>query len=670
MREDRRVHKGSAFQLPAIDDADITWACEIMRLPPTAFTGHDGNDPRSTVLKSMETLDVEACPGSGKTTLLVAKLAVIANKWTNRRQGVCVLSHTNAARTEIEGPLSTCPAGNALLRYPHFVGTIHSFVNELLAVPWLRSCQFPIRAIDDEICLNVRWKKLPHATRAALTTNKYDKHLLRYISSDFCVGNIRWGSSGQLGINTPTYQEIVSACRQASEDGYFCHDEMFVWAKKLLDSCPRIIEAIRWRFPLVFIDEVQDNSETQSALLHRLFRDGQSSVVRQRFGDSNQAIYERHDEANGVQTDIFPCLPKTDLPNSFRFGQAIADHANPFAVHPQALVGQGPSRKSIVAECRQNTLILFGEGRILDVLPTYAAHLLTVFSTEELAAGVFTAVAAVHTPRQTQKLPHFLGQYAPGYEPEIARKSTSPRSFINYVRAGRRDLLVGGNVYPLVSQAAAGILRLAQITNPELSLTQRKSTHRQVLEQLENNLEVSRSYVAFVDHLILSRGELTEAAWAAEQRVCVKHVAETIAGMPAASEDCTAFLEWITPPASAGIADVTTSRENVYRYPPGSPLVAIRLGSIHSVKGETHTATLVLDSFYRTYHLKKLKPWLLGQKTGDTSQDLATQGRLRLHYVAITRPSHLLCLGMRRDTFSDSEIATLKGRGWQIILRT
>lgn len=30
---------------------------------------------------------------------------------------------------------------------------------------------------------------------------------------------------------------------------------------------------------------------------------------------------------------------------------------------------------------------------------------------------------------------------------------------------------------------------------------------------------------------------------------------------------------------------------------PPMPLVRLRLGSIHSVKGETHTATLVLDSF-------------------------------------------------------------------------
>ena len=83
---------------------------------------------------------------------------------------------------------------------------------------------------------------------------------------------------------------MLQACRESTAEGYYCFDDMFVWAKELLDRCPDAIKTIRARFPLVFIDEVQDNSELQSAFLHRIFVDGDGSVVRQRFGDSNQAI--------------------------------------------------------------------------------------------------------------------------------------------------------------------------------------------------------------------------------------------------------------------------------------------------------------------------------------------------------------------------------------------
>ena len=42
-------------------------------------------------------------------------------------------------------------------------------------------------------------------------------------------------------------------------------------------------------------------------------------------------------------------------------------------------------------------------------------------------------------------------------------------------------------------------------------------------------------------------------------------------------------------------------------------------------------------------------------------------GRLKLHYVAMTRPSHLLCLAMRRDAFNPAELKQLQTQGWQLV---
>jgi DNA helicase-2/ATP-dependent DNA helicase PcrA len=91
--------------LPEVSVQDVKWACKVLGLPETAFSGADGADPRLGVLRENATLDVEACPGSGKTTLLVAKLAILARHWNTAERGICVLSHTNAARREIEKKL-------------------------------------------------------------------------------------------------------------------------------------------------------------------------------------------------------------------------------------------------------------------------------------------------------------------------------------------------------------------------------------------------------------------------------------------------------------------------------------------------------------------------------------------------------------------------------------
>lgn len=110
-------------------------------------------------------------------------------------------------------------------------------------------------------------------------------------------------------------------------------------------------------------------------------------------------------------------------------------------------------------------------------------------------------------------------------------------------------------------------------------------------------------------------------------------------------------------------------------YPTDAPQIRIKLGSIHSVKGETHTATLVLDSFFHKHHLSELKPWLLGKKSGGSTirkgktvwEGPRILGRLKLHYVAMTRPTHLLCLAMRWDAFDEGELDILTERGWTII---
>ena len=57
---------------------------------------------RQAVLLATGSCDVNAAPGSGKTTVLAAKLLLLARKWPHDTRGICVLSHTNVAREEVQ----------------------------------------------------------------------------------------------------------------------------------------------------------------------------------------------------------------------------------------------------------------------------------------------------------------------------------------------------------------------------------------------------------------------------------------------------------------------------------------------------------------------------------------------------------------------------------------
>ena len=651
----------------AFEDSDVAWVCGVLGLPKTAFSGGDGNDPRLPLLRSLETCDIEACPGSGKTTLLVAKLAILARKWPHSRRGLCVLSHTNVARREIETRLGNTAAGQRLLSYPHFLGTIHGFVNEFLALPWLRSRGYPVEIIDDEICLRRRWRKLGVPARTGLERNHHTEQRLRFQDTGFSLGEVRWGK-GTLGEDTETYQAMRAACEESAQEGYFCHDEMFVWAHDMIDRMPGITESLRIRFPLLFIDEVQDNSELQSKLLHRIFIEGDAPVTRQRFGDANQAIYQNAGQNKGAETDTFPVAAvRADVPNSFRFDQGIADLADPLGVDPQGLQGlRQPGADGTTDTAGKHAVFLFDDAQATNVLECYGAYLAEVFSVNELRDGSFTAVGAVHSPRGDDNPPRSVQHYWPAYDHEISVAEPQPKSLVQYVTAGRCLARRSGESHACVEKLADGILRFVQLSAPDLKLSRRKRRHRYVLDLLEDKADMRNVYLEAITALCIDCVTLTQQSWEDEWQSKISDIVTAITGIAPDQDEAPQFLAW-TDAAAAGADDAGLGgSDNIFRHPADDPAVEIRVGSIHSVKGETHTATLVLDTYYYTHHLRALKRWLTGEKTGGGGENTRMQSRLRLHYVAMSRPSHLLCLAMREDALTEVEIGRIFGRGWRV----
>lgn len=645
----------------AVSDEDIAAACASLRLPALAFHGVDGEDARLAVLRSNRSIDVAACPGSGKTTLLVAKLAILAKHWTSPVSGVCVLSHTNVARLEIEKRLGSDSTGRAILSYPHFIGTIHGFVNQFIALPWIRSQGIDMVAIDDEICLRRRLHKLTPGQRSQVLKTKDREELLRIVDAGHDLGSIPWGR-GTLGKNTQTYQAFVAACQATTADGYFCHDDMMIWAAQALDRNPYLRNAVRQRFPVLFLDEVQDNDDVQSMMLHRLFMEGDRPVVRQRFGDMNQAIYGSASatDVNGTSGDTFPNLAiSIQVANSHRFGSQIATLANGLALSPPGLVGLREHPEDV--QGRQAAILLFGAQQAKAVLPAFAHLLTTRFSVTERAAGVFAAVGAVHRDTNRPDTPNCVAHYWDGYHHELARVEERPSTLIGYLRRGVRDAAGTGDVYPVAERAADAVLRLATMLSPSVRHPNRANSFRQLGRLLENDVATLRRF-----HVLcwkVASGELPTNAgvWQTWKRPITDIATALLGG--AVAESAEDFMTWED---ERGAVSALATPGNIFCYPDMEPTVRIKVGSIHSVKGETHLATLVFDTHYKGSHLTRIKDWLTGARSGLTANKPELRKSLKQHYVAVTRPSHLLCLAMRSDAFTDAELVLLRARNWDI----
>lgn len=658
----------TTWPAPDITDADIAWVADLMHL--------DLDDERKHFLKCNTSIDVAACPGSGKTTLVVAKLAMLARKWPYRTKGICVLSHTNVAQEEIETRLANVPNGSSLLSYPHFIGTIHAFANRFLALPYLRSQGCIDIVINDNLTNELRQKKIVPYWRTII-----DNRLGKYNSlSDvrICDALLNYQPNTRQFEQLPqkAKEEIKRVLELSKSLGYFCYDEMFVWARALLEKEQQFCGWLSERFPIVIIDEVQDTNQEQGDLLRRIFPLSSSTII-QRVGDENQAIYNYLDEAEGSSMG-FPQDGYHSLSNSFRFGKGIARIAAPFALAPvlPKLIGRGPCKH---LDCPSNhTIFIFPQSDPSRVLQSFGELALTTFKDEQLRSKhPVIAVGGVHKRDEDATKPeHFpksVCHYWHNYLAENHAKKEHYRTLSEYFISAQRVVQTGGCFGTGANMIASGIVRLAKLTGNSLP-TARRNAHRALLasiEELPGKLDamyLKDKYKHFLLDTLLNDVHAMERGWDTIREelnsifsICFEKPIDFCGEYP--------FLQWEKSACIPEKANPTFSKPNVCTVEKDGRKVDIHLDSIHGVKGQTHLATLVLETYWYGHFFSELMPWLIDGKPKKSGKRNNT--RLRQAYVAMTRPTHLLCLAIPDSSLNakgdlDLNIQSLQNRGWRI----
>ena len=91
--------------------------------------------------------------------------------------------------------------------------------------------------------------------------------------------------------------------------------------------------------------------------------------------------------------------------------------------------------------------------------------------------------------------------------------------------------------------------------------------------------------------------------------------------------------------------------------------INIKVDTVHGVKGETHTATLYLETWYKnSTDIKRIINYLTSKKK-KIKPILETS--LKVAYVGMTRPTCLLCVAAHKDTIYGNE-KYLQEAGWEI----
>lgn len=633
--------------LPVILDEDID------ALSAIAADLDFADAERRAVLLESGTRDVNAAPGSGKTTVLAAKLLLLAKKWPHERRGICVLSHTNVAREEIQRRLAATTEGSRLLTYPHFIGTIHAFVNQFLALPFLRSEGLEVDVIDDEVFAN---RAIGMAMRKGTLRAwmEKDQRVMPMVAGLVLQGSgLTLGSEGGTlpKPDTKSYPLLRDIKLELMEKGVFRHADMFAFAEHMLGKSPILRERVSKRFPMVYIDEMQDTSWAQEDLLDRLF---DKSVTIQRLGDLNQRILGSDAEAEKL---TFPRANALTIGASKRFGPAIAGVVSGVRVGGPAVVGEG-------ADVHSPLLLTYATARVGEVLTAFGQKVLDRFDDEQLRDG---SVKALCARRQGDAKKEEPGRTLIDYWPPYAAVATSSGSRVERFWA---LLASSGATADTAATLAdrAGDARRAVLLVLRAAGSQHVSKvrdGRQLLRRLQEAGQDTTSIRLLCRDLTLNNGLANSKA----SRLAVPGLFfESLKSLLPAELTLDKFAKLPIFEEPDDVPEVEVN-QRACQVSHGGRQVNVQIGTVASMKGETHLATMVLESFgwpARRFDLKEAMPVVAGLTVRDPKMTENQLALFRNLYVGMSRPTSFLCVAVNESRVSDDCKKALLAQGWVV----
>lgn len=596
-------------------------------------------DDAKKVIRYWKSTDISACPGSGKTTVLLAKLKLIADRMPlENGAGICVLSHTNVAVNEIKSKLTEY--ADRITSYPNFVGTIQSFIDKFITFPYLKSItNQPLQVVDDIMYAKYIYKLLQkeitkYKKLYNLINMRFDKGEAKYedifdFIKDLYLKN---GDLYQRG----SYKSLAKAGSDSAtqyhkakdelllEHGIFTYKDAYQYGMYVISQRKDLSSLLCKRFCYVFIDEFQDCDQIQREVLSSIFNKTKCCVFK--IGDPDQAIYI-NDREN--PEDWKPSEPTLHIASSNRYSQEIADILSPLKSDKQRIcslrgkVGIPP------------TVIIYNDDTRNHVIGAFV-FLLDKYGLTD-PNGIYKAIGWI---KNESAKGIKVGDYWEGYNATDKLKSENRYwgiidSICEELKQGKlykAENLVSRLMYMIVNYLDCKNSKGQYFTYSSIKKIL-DSTYHQIYREKVISLTCLDEYEpTLIDHIIR---EMVNEIFAKD---------DVFNRLP---KD---FME-------KNDKNKTKSSNNVCIFNGRK----IQFSTVHKVKGETHDATLYLETETKnSSDLKRVLPYLNGTKPG-TSQ-LYSYSRMCV-YVGFSRPRKLLCVAIHKDTYDKNKNAF---KSWEI----
>ncbi|MGG4449492.1 UvrD-helicase domain-containing protein [Brevibacillus porteri] len=552
---------------------------------------------RSIVFEKNGRFVVRACPGSGKTYTTAARLAYRIQNWSSPCKGIAVLSFTNVAWKEIQKMLDG--RLGITINYPHHLGTLDSFINKYIFLPFghlIMGCGKRPTLVGE-----------PHGTWSA---GKHDYDYDRYFdctsisvndetiptTADLTRFHFKWRNKD--GSESGHVARIREAKVKYWGQGYATQADANYFSYKLLEKYPNIARSIAMRFPELVIDEAQDTSEIQMRIIDKLIFNSLENVML--VGDPDQAIFEWNDARPDLFLEKYYLWEENSviLDENRRSSQKICNVTNKLTSRAYPSVAVSESVKDFE---HVPVIVCYKQDGIHTILDNF----LRLCEKHQVEVNPEN-VAVIFRSKSIQNLIQ-----------EQPERMDDPWAVGNYfVRdlAKGKYLATKGNIseaYRLVERAVfKGLFKRSFCSASDL----------EAWVSSKGFVRHRKDITSIMAYLPAPTGDINNWVRKAERILRANNISLQMT----LNRDCGEY-----------------SFEELFKTTTGDSL-RFRLGTVHTVKGETFEAVLLVlkekgaqGSFYRTMLTQ-------GKKTYDDEE-------LRIAYVGMTRPRKLLVLAVPSD---------------------
>ena len=413
---------------------------------------------------------------------------------------------------------------------------------------------------------------------------------------------------------------------------------------------PKIKNILQNRFQYVFVDEMQDMDKHQYDLLERIFFDsGNSKSIYQRIGDKNQAIF------NDVKLeDIWTDRQKVlRLQGSHRLTQETANLVSCFALN-------GEQNNQIIGlrsgNIRPHFIVYEDCSKIIEEF----SNLVNEFINNgdiDLSDSTFKAIAwRKETDDISKNL--CLKSYFPKFESEQHKPKIdypSIESYLLYYDKSDNTLRsIKNNILNLILR----ILRYESITNEDGRNFNRKTFTDYFKVNLTSHND-KLNLLIFRCSLEVIRGNVTKVANEIRQ-----YIPDMLSAFDKQINHSSEFINTSntnSPTSITSTIPATVNTINLHGFD-------IDITTVHSVKGQTCTAILYLETFInKSYESKRLSDQFNFIPLNGNEKQLVKQSA-KMVYVGLSRPTHLLCVAIQKDRFDEYLRKDVVTQGkWEII---